>query len=160
MYYKSIIKVIPSIITISGLFIVNYCLFFYYYTNNFKYIILMILGLSCDFFDGYLARKFKVVSKIGNILDGFVDKINQLSILIVLTKKYNISKKFTYLFLFKEILLGILRIFKLKKKYSNFYGKLKTFIFPVTILLYHFNNNFKEKYISLLMIYNYLTLVF
>ena len=46
---------------------------------------LYVLGASSDWFDGYLARKYNCVSKIGGILDSISDKIFVCITMILLT---------------------------------------------------------------------------
>jgi len=47
--------------------------------------ILYVLAAVSDFFDGWLARKYKVTSKIGGVLDHIGDKLLVVNTLILLT---------------------------------------------------------------------------
>ena len=64
-------------------------LFHMYWTS----LILFVLGALSDFFDGFLARKYNVCTKIGGVMDHIGDKLivtNTFMILmIILTKKLN-----------------------------------------------------------------------
>lgn len=68
-------KLLPNIISIFR--IVCIPLLFFSIFNNLRFISILILLLASlsDFFDGYLARKLKVESKIGELLDPIADKL-------------------------------------------------------------------------------------
>jgi CDP-diacylglycerol--glycerol-3-phosphate 3-phosphatidyltransferase len=149
----------PDIITISGMIIVLYSLFTYYQTNSIIYIILALIGFSCDYFDGYIARKYNMTSEFGNVLDKFVDKVNQMGIHILLMAMYNVSPIYIIIYLIREIIMYMMRKNKMKPKTSSIYGKLKTSLYPILLILYHFDIYFKEEYLQLLTTFNMMTLI-
>ena len=151
---------IADLVTIIGMIVVIYSLFTYYHTDNFNYILLALIGFSCDYFDGLIARKFNISSDFGNTLDKMVDKINQTGILLLLIIKFNISPIYLLLFIIREIIIYLLRKNNMKSISSSFYGKLKTFLFPVLLILFHYNLGIKMIYLQLLTIYNFITLLF
>ena len=67
----------PNLITIFRL-VVSVLLFFNYeyieFNNFILILIIALIGVS-DAVDGYVARKFNQVSKLGTILDPFIDRI-------------------------------------------------------------------------------------
>lgn len=151
-------KHIPNTLTILGYIIVNVSILMYNKTGNFIYILSMLFGFSFDYMDGYFARKFNVSSKLGNVLDKISDKVNQLMLLLLLVSRFGASKMYVGLFILREIIMFTLRKLNMKPVTSSIHGKLKTFIFPVSIILYHFNIPIKEIYLFLLSIYNLVTL--
>jgi len=150
---------IPNIITIIGFIIVNYSLLMYNLTNNSLYLMFMVLGFLCDYLDGYFARKLKLSSDLGNILDKIVDKINQTLLLVTMTIKFKISKWYLILYIFREIIMFIMRKLKYKPKTSSFHGKFKTFIFPLSLIFFAKDLFFKKIFINLLSAYNLFTLL-
>ena len=150
---------IADLITLIGLIIVVYSLFTYYHTNNFIYIIIALIGFTCDYFDGYIARKFNISSDFGNTLDKLVDKINQIGILLLLIFKFDVSYIYLLLLIIRETIMIILRKNNMKSTSSSFHGKLKTCLFPVLLILFHFNVSIKMEYLQLLTIYNFITLL-
>lgn len=151
--------IIPNIITISGLIIVLFSLYKYYITNNYIYIIIAFIGFSCDFWDGYIARKYNMSSNIGNTLDKMVDKINQIGILLLLIIRFNISPIYLFIYILREIIMYIMRKNNMKPVSSSFYGKLKTFLFPILLILFHYNIIYRNIYLDLLTIFNFVTLL-
>jgi CDP-diacylglycerol--glycerol-3-phosphate 3-phosphatidyltransferase len=148
-----------DLITLTGMIIVVYSLFTYYQTNNFIYIITALIGFSCDYFDGYIARKYNISSDFGNILDKLVDKINQVGILLLLIFKFNISPIYLLLYIIREVIIFIMRKNNMKSISSSFHGKLKTALFPLLLLLFHYNVSIKMEFLQLLTIYNFITLL-
>ena len=69
-----------------------------------------ILTLSCltDLLDGYIARRFHMVSDLGKFLDPLADKITQLAVILCLIDRHPLVKALIPLFLTKEILQGVL----------------------------------------------------
>ena len=150
---------IPNIITISGLIIVLFSLYKYNITNNYSYLILAFIGFSCDYFDGYIARKYNMSSSLGNTLDKMVDKINQIGILLLLIIKFNISPVYLFIYILREIIMYLMRKNNMKSVSSSFYGKLKTFLFPLLLVLFHYKVIMKNIYLDLLTIFNFVTLL-
>ena len=81
------------------------------------YIVYVLSGFS-DVLDGFLARKLKCVSKLGDMLDRYAD----IALFIVL-----LFKLLTHLLKFKKI--------RLVKSYFNRAGEFSVFLFPVFYLI-------------------------
>ena len=148
-----------DLITLTGMIIVIYSLFTYYHTNNFIYIITALIGFTCDYLDGYIARKFNLSSYFGNILDKLVDKINQVGILLLLIFKFNISPIYLLLYIIRETIIFIMRKNNMKSTSSSIHGKLKTALFPLLLILFHYNVSIRFEFLQLLTIYNFITLL-
>jgi CDP-diacylglycerol--glycerol-3-phosphate 3-phosphatidyltransferase len=150
---------LPNFITLLGLIIVNYSLIMFKSTQKSIYLVYMVIGCLCDYLDGYFARKFKIESNFGNFLDKIVDKFNQSFILFLIIKLYNESWSYLVLYALREIIILLSRCFNLKSSKSSFHGKLKTFIFPLSIILYHYNHIDKKIFLNFLTIFNFITLI-
>lgn len=106
-------------------------------------LILFIIAGITDYFDGYLARKYDAVSKLGIILDPIADKILIVFVLFGLAINLN-----SYLIAFigaliiaREIWVGALRDLNARNNRSDatnvtFLAKIKTTIQLFTITIY------------------------
>jgi len=117
-----------------------------------------------DIFDGLLARKLKIVTEFGKILDPIIDKILVFSVLITLGYKNFIEFPIVIIIVLRDftILLGAILSILLKKKinYSPLtIGKITFFFQLVFIGVLLCNNanffNFETliKYLGLIIIY-------
>ena len=106
------------------------------------FILFFIAGIT-DYFDGYLARKFNLVSQIGEILDPIADKI--LIVFILFGLSVNLTSYFiafmSSLIITREIWVGALRDFNARQGRSGatkvtFLAKIKTSIQLFTISIY------------------------
>ena len=101
-------------------------------------ILTIIFGFS-DFLDGYLARKWKVTSKLGAAIDPVGDTIFFWNIIVFLIIFNIISIIPILIYGFREFVLLIMRIFARIKNSGipvNIYGKVKTVIlFPLLFFM-------------------------
>jgi CDP-diacylglycerol--glycerol-3-phosphate 3-phosphatidyltransferase len=93
--------------------------------------IVFILASVTDYFDGYLARRFKVVSSLGVFLDLTADKVFIAAILIALVQIGLIPAWITFIVVSREFLVsGLRQIAATRGKVipAGIWGKQKTFI--------------------------------
>ena len=77
----------------------------------------IILGISCltDLLDGFIARRFDMVSDLGKFLDPLADKITQLTLLLLLPTRYPLVSSLIPLFLAKELTQCCLAYYHLRR---------------------------------------------
>ena len=73
------------------------------------FIIAILAGVT-DFFDGYLARKYDVISEFGKVMDPLTDKIFVVGSLVILTEKQIVPGWITILILTREFIVMGLRV--------------------------------------------------
>ncbi len=112
--------------------------------NTFWATIVFIIASITDYLDGMLARRLKVISNFGKIMDPLADKILVVSALIAISVKMNyISIIVVIIIIIREIAVSLLRNYYIKKNIyiaANIWGKLKTILQMVGIiaaLVYH-----------------------
>jgi CDP-diacylglycerol--glycerol-3-phosphate 3-phosphatidyltransferase len=71
--------------------------------------VLFILGSITDWFDGYYARKFNVITNMGKLMDPIADKILVASALIMLVSLGRVGPVIAILLLSRDILIGGIR---------------------------------------------------
>ncbi len=132
----------------NGLTILRLCLvpvfaymFFAPIENNHIYalVIFMVAGLT-DLMDGYIARKYDVVSVFGIVLDPLADKLMLLTALVCLTRIGVMPAWALWIMLVSEsllILTGTYMYFKKEKDVipANKFGKTATILFAAAVFL-------------------------
>ena len=105
--------------------------------------ILFFLASITDYFDGYLARKYNLVSHIGEILDPIADKI--LIVFLLFAISVNLTSYYigflSAIIITREIWVGALRDFNARQQNPSatkvtFLAKIKTTIQLFTISTY------------------------
>ncbi|HOW55598.1 MAG TPA: CDP-diacylglycerol--glycerol-3-phosphate 3-phosphatidyltransferase [Syntrophorhabdaceae bacterium] len=135
--------------------------------------ILFILAGITDGLDGFVARKFKLTSKLGLYLDPIADKLLVSSVLITLTYHNLIPLWVTILLVCREFIINGLRSFYAIEGitiYPSISGKLKTTLQIVGISCVLFKHPLAQQvglyiiYIALLFsmysAVNYITAIF
>lgn len=100
-------------------------------------LVLFCVASATDYFDGYLARKWKIVSSFGKLMDPIADKVLILGVLFVFAVQGVVPLALTGLIFFREILLTVLRLLVSKKSVmsSRYSGKVKTFSQIIVLLI-------------------------
>lgn len=114
-----------------------------------------IFASVTDVVDGFIARKFNLVSDIGKVLDPLADKLLQMSAYICLTIIGFIHLVFPIIMIIKELYMiigaAILLRFARKKVtiQSNVWGKLGTVFMAMAVFCSFFHPFFKDNKIYL-----------
>lgn len=110
---------LPLFLTIGRIFISP--IFLIFYLNYHKlgislhalpFILMFLLALSelSDFFDGYLARKFNLVTELGKILDPMADSITRLTMLLTFTQGFiRLPLLLVFVFVYRDAMISTLR---------------------------------------------------
>lgn len=101
-------------------------MYFGYYIPAF---ILFIIAAVSDYFDGYFARKYGIVTKLGKVLDQMSDKILITSILIVFVELGMVPGWLVIVMVFRDTLVSIVRMVASDAGNviaANIFGKFKT----------------------------------
>ena len=100
-------------------------------------IFLLVSGIT-DCLDGFIARKFNMITNFGKVYDPFVDKLMQITAIVCLAIAEVIPVWIILLVMVKELAMivtgGILYLKKIVV-YSNWYGKLSTVLFYAVIVV-------------------------
>ncbi len=112
--------------------------------NNLKVVIILtIIASLTDMLDGFLARKWNVISTFGAKLDTVADKFFAISLVICLMKKNSLLIPVFIL----EILISVINLFyyiKYNNVKSLFIGKVKTTFLFITLILAFLTNIYEN----------------
>lgn len=107
VYEKKIIT-IPNILSFFRLCLIPVIVWLYGVDHNYVWAgyILILSGIT-DMVDGYIARRFHMVSNLGKILDPIADKLTQGIVLICLLFRFPFMIVPFVLMIVKEIFMGV-----------------------------------------------------
>lgn len=140
IFKKDQVMTIPNLLSLFRILLLPLIVWLYVFKENYYAAILVLLvsGLT-DIVDGFVARRFNMVSDLGKIIDPFADKLTQWTLLICLAVRYKVIMFIVVLFLLKELILASMGYIVIKKKDSvnsaKWYGKLNTVIIYSTIVI-------------------------
>ncbi|MBO6233601.1 MAG: CDP-diacylglycerol--glycerol-3-phosphate 3-phosphatidyltransferase [Clostridia bacterium] len=131
-------KHIPNILTIIRFLLIPFIVFCIF-NNEFiwAFVFFTISGIT-DVADGFIARKFNLVSNFGKLMDPLADKLTQIATLASLVIVNIIPLWILIIVLVKEFIMIVGASFLYGKDvvvYSKWYGKLATVLFYVAIVL-------------------------
>ena len=136
---------LPNLLTIIRFLLVPVMSYFLVSKNFTLAIAIYILASATDVLDGFIARKFNMMTKLGKFLDPMADKLLQFSALLGLWVVGIIPFWITLIFFLKEIFMGIGAIKLLKNKDvvvpSKWFGKMSTVFFFVAIIFSMLSEN-------------------
>ena len=112
------------------IFLVNRDIFHIHHSwLDFFAALIFVIASITDFFDGYIARNFDAVSRIGEILDPLADKMLVLGAFLGLVYLHRANAWAVYLILVREFFITGLRVAMAAEGLSvkaSFAGKIKT----------------------------------
>lgn len=100
--------------------------------------VLFLVASLTDFLDGWLARKYNLVTDFGKLMDPLADKILVTSALVLLAVDRLLPAWFVIFVLFREFLVTGIRMLALSTQTviaADFWGKFKTVVQIVLVCL-------------------------
>lgn len=142
------LKHVPNILTVIRILLIPVIVVFIF-TGNYilAFVFFTISGIT-DIADGFIARKFNLISNFGKLMDPLADKLTQIATLASLVFTHIIPIWILLIVFLKEFIMICGASFLYGKDvvvYSRWYGKLATVLFYIAIvislLLKQFNLN-------------------
>ena len=117
--WKKEILTIPNLLTLFRLVLIPVYVTIYLNATEIwqYYLAAFILAVSCltDLVDGYIARRFNMISNLGKLLDPIADKATQLALTLCLATRYGAMIWLIILFLVKETFQLVAMALSLRK---------------------------------------------
>jgi CDP-diacylglycerol--glycerol-3-phosphate 3-phosphatidyltransferase len=123
------LRSVPNVITLLRIALLCLAVPVYFYVSRGTGIALAIAAGVTDYLDGYLARRLKQVTHLGEILDQFCDLCFESFIITIATLQGAIPPYFIFLYLLREFWVNSLRRFMAGARMnipSSLAGKVKT----------------------------------
>ncbi len=140
LFSRQSVCTLPNLLSLFRLLMIPWILWLYTKKAEYRLAALMIVvsGIT-DIADGFIARKFHMVSDLGKILDPAADKLTQLAIIVCLTSQYHRMRILAGLFVLREITMILLGLHTIKQtdtiNSSKWYGKAATVCIYITMML-------------------------
>lgn len=132
------LKYVPNTLTIIRFLLIPVIIFFIFSGNYIlAFVFFTISGLT-DITDGFIARKFNLISNFGKLMDPLADKLTQIATLASLVLTNIIPIWILLIVLLKEFIMICGASFLYGKNvvvYSKWYGKLATVLFYIAIVV-------------------------
>ncbi len=129
---------IPNILTTVRLIIIPFFAYYMLVAEDFwiAAILFLFSGIT-DIVDGWIARRYNMITDVGSVYDPFVDKLMQITSVVCLAVKDVVPIWIICVVAVKELSMiaaGIVLYIKKIVVHSNWYGKAATVIFYAIIL--------------------------
>lgn len=140
---QSKILTIPNILSFFRLCLIPVFMWLYCVEENFVWtgILLIVSGLT-DTIDGFVARKFHMISDLGKVLDPIADKLTQAAMLFCLLTRFPLMIAPLALMVVKEFFMGVTGILVIQKTGKVFgadwHGKVNTWLLYAMMILHVF----------------------
>lgn len=99
--------------------------------------IVFLSGLT-DFLDGFIARRFDMITELGKLIDPLADKLTQAALIFVLVIKIEWMFLLLILFVIMQLFMLVAGIVMLKKgtklNGAKWFGKVSTMVFYAVML--------------------------
>ncbi len=134
---------LPNILSLLRIALMPAVLFCLREEKTIPLLILMLLAVATDYFDGFLARKLGKISELGKIIDPLADKICLDSMVLALSLWRGFPWWATGLIILRDVLIlagGLLVIKRMKQiPVSNWPGKFAVTFLSAAIFFYVLN---------------------
>lgn len=132
------LKHVPNILTIIRLLLIPFIVIYIFLGNYILAFIFFTISGITDIADGFIARKFNLISNFGKLMDPLADKLTQIATLTSLVITNIIPIWILIIVLLKEFIMIVGASFLYGKDvvvYSRWYGKLATVLFYIAIVV-------------------------
>ncbi len=138
---KNKIITIPNILSFFRLCLIPLIVWLYCFRENYIWTtITFILSGITDIVDGFIARKFDMISDFGKAFDPVADKLTQISIMFCLVTRFPLMLIPLIILIVKEALAAIMNMITLEKAgfvvAAVWHGKLNTVLLYVTMFIH------------------------
>lgn len=130
---------VPNILTTFRIFLIPAFIWFYSFQKeeHIAFGILVLSGMT-DVLDGFIARRFHMISSLGKALDPVADKLTQVVVLICLGNRFPFLFILVGMLAVKEIITGCMSLLAIHKTNqvngADWHGKATTVFLYITML--------------------------
>lgn len=152
---------LPNILTISRFFLIPVFVIVFFLGHEMMAFGVFLLAGVTDMVDGYLARKYNLITELGIMLDPLADKLMTLTVFVSLLITEKISWLVAGIVFFRDagmIISSVIFHFKGKKTVpANFFGKMTTVLFYIAILMIIFELPYRLQFLWFVVVFSFIT---
>lgn len=152
---KKDILTIPNLLSLFRLLLIPFIVFLYVKEYHYASVGLILLSAATDIVDGWIARKFHMISDFGKFLDPVADKLTQLAMLSCLVIRYPWTAILVALLVVKELFQLIYGFIVLRKtdvmNSAKWFGKLNTVVLYASMILLFLLPDISETVVAIIL---------
>lgn len=149
---------LPNVLSLFRIGLIPVVAYLFYIGEIISATLLFIVACLTDILDGYIARKFDMITDLGKILDPLADKGMQITIIASMAFFVDLMPWQVVLFIFiKELALCLGGAVLYNSKViivSNWWGKAATVVTSVCVIAILFFNTFMSSFV--LVVFQYM----
>ena len=129
---------IPNILTLIRIALIPVTAYMFYIDNIMAAVVIFIIACLTDIADGFIARRFNMVTDLGKVLDPLADKGMQITVLFSMAARSFIPWAVVIVIICKELiqLAGGAHLYSSNVIISaNWYGKVSTVVTSVSVVV-------------------------
>ncbi len=139
--YKDKILTIPNILSFVRILMIPVIMYFYLGKKDYPMTaFLVVLSGVTDMVDGFIARRFNMISDFGKAFDPIADKLTQFVIMICLMTRFKYMLLPVVLLFVKEVFAGIVALIQIKRTHkvigADWHGKVTTILIYSMMVLH------------------------
>jgi cardiolipin synthase (CMP-forming) len=139
---------VPNALTMIRVALIPVFLLLYYSSQPFWALSVFLIASATDLLDGYIARKYNLITDFGKLMDPLADKLMVISVLLVQTISGILPPVAVIIVILKELIMVLGGAYMLKRGivvYSEVVGKAAQFLFIVALSLSFFHQDFLDS---------------
>lgn len=140
------ILTLPNLLSFFRLCLIPVIVWLYIFKQDYLWtVLILLLSGATDIIDGFIARRFNMVSNVGKAFDPIADKLTQIVVLICLVIHFPYMLIPLIVLVIKEIMAAVLGLLVIKKTSvvmgAVWHGKLTTVMLYCMMLIHLIWNN-------------------
>ena len=128
---------LPNILALIRLLLAPVVVWLIFQERMITAMLVFLAACLTDLLDGYIARRYHLITQLGTFLDPMADKLMAVSVIIAFTVKEILPLAVTIVIFVKELLMLVGGVLAAKNNKavlpSNLFGKIAAFIFNTAI---------------------------
>lgn len=153
---KNKIFSIPNVLSFLRIVMIPFIVWQFLAGNEIIAVLLIALSALTDVIDGFVARRFNMITPLGKALDPIADKATLITLVACLCFKFKAMIVLLVICVVKELIMGIEGLLVIKKTgttySSKWFGKVATAVLYLTILLHVWWAEIPDKLSNLLVL--------